>query len=130
MPRLFRRTGTGVRFYVVALLVDDATQFAFHRLESVVNGLGERFVPAIVRLFLIGDELVAAGNRYVDANAEQVPLVMGVVRLLDGDVTPVDMVAKLLKPGRFFQNQQVDRLGFVDSTIGDVYWQLHNWHQV
>ena len=119
-----------MRFYVVALLVDDATQLAFHRLEGVVNGLGERFVPAIVRLFLIGDELVASGNRYIDANAEQVPLVMGVVRLLDGDVAPVDMVAKFLKPGRSFQNQLVDRFGFVDSTIGNVYWHLHNWNEV
>ena len=125
-PRLFRRTGTGVRFYVVALLVDDTTQFAFHGFEGVVNGFGERFVPAIVRLFLIGDQLVASGNRYIDANAEWVSLVMGVVRLLDGDVAPVDMVAKFFKPGRFFQNQLVDRVRLVDSTIGDVYWQLHN----
>ena len=115
-----------MRFYVVTLLVDDAPQFALHRLEGVVNGFGERFVPTVIRLLLVGNELVAAGNRYVDANAEQVPLVMGVVRLLDGDVAPVDMVAKFFEPGGFFQNQLVDRLGFVDSTIGDVYGQLHN----
>ena len=115
-----------MRLYVVALFVDDATQLAFHRLEGVVNGFGERFVPAIVRLFLIGHQLVAAGNCYINPNAERVPLVMGVVRLLDGDVAPVDMVAKFFEPGRFFQNQLVDRFGFVDSTIGDVYWQLHN----
>ena len=91
-----------MRFYVVALFVDDATQFAFHRLEGIVNGFGERFVPAIVGLFLIGHQLMAAGNRYIDANPERVSFVMRVVRLLDGDVAPVDVVAKFLKPRRFF----------------------------
>ena len=47
---------------------------------------------------------------------------MSVVRLLDHDVTPVDMIAKFLQPLRFVQNELVDRFRLIDSPIGDIYW--------
>ena len=57
---LLRRARFGVRFYFVPLFLDDAAQFAFHRFERVVDHFGERIVRAVVRLFLVGDEFVAA----------------------------------------------------------------------
>ena len=51
---------------------------------------------------------------------------MRVIRLLDGDVTSVDVVAEFFEAGRFFQNELIDLFGFLDAAIGDVDWQLHS----
>ncbi len=42
------------------LFLDQMTQLAFHRFKGVMDDFGERFVRAVVSLFLVGDELVAA----------------------------------------------------------------------
>ena len=45
---------------------------------------------------------------------------MGVVRLFDGDVAAVDVVAEFLKARRFLENELIDRLGFIDAAVSDV----------
>ena len=87
-------------------------------------------MAAIVGLFLVRDEFVATGYCHVDSDPERVALVVRVIWLFDGNVAAIDMVAKLFKPSSFIQNELVDRLRLVDSAIGDLYWQLHNWFRV
>src|SRR6266576_347545 len=62
----------------------------------------------------------------IDANPVGVPFLMSVVGLLDRYITPIDMIAEFLQPGRIFQNQVVDLFGFLETTVGDVNRQLHD----
>ena len=57
---LLRRTRFGVRFHFASLHVDEMTQLALHRFKSVVDDFGNWFVRAVVLLFFVRDELVAA----------------------------------------------------------------------
>ena len=50
---------------------------------------------------------------------------MGVVRLLDGNVATVDVVAEFFQARRFFHDELIDVVGFRDAAIGDVNGQLH-----
>jgi hypothetical protein len=100
-------------------------QLAFHRFEGVVNYFGQGRVRAVVRLLFVGDEFMAVRDRDIDAHSKFVSLVMGMIGLLDGNVTPVDVIAEFFEPGRFLENELVDLLGFLQAPIGDVYWPLH-----
>ena len=57
---LLRRARFGVRFHFAPLHVDEVTQLALHRFKRVVDDFGNRFVRAVVLLFFVRDELVAA----------------------------------------------------------------------
>jgi len=38
------------------------------------------------------------------------------------NVAPVDVIAEFLEARRFFENELVYRLGFIDAAVGDVDW--------
>lgn len=95
-------------FYFAPLLFDDVPQLAFHRLECVMDHFGQRLMCAVVLLLFVRDELVPARNRDVNAHAELISFLMGMVRLFDGDVASVDVIAKFLKTGGVFENEVVD----------------------
>ena len=115
-----------MRFYVASLLVHDALQLALHRFERVVDHFVERLVGAVVRLPFIGDQLVASRHGHVDAAAVWIPLVMGVIGLLDGYVAAVDVVAKFFKSRCIIQNKVVDLVGFFQTPVRDLNRQLHD----
>ena len=96
-------------------------QLALHRLEGVVDDFGQRLVRAVVHWFFVGHQFVPARNSDIDANAELISFVMGVVRLLDRHVAAVNVIAKLI------QNEIVDVLRFFQAAIGDIDGQLHNY---
>ena len=79
-------------------------KLTLHRFEGVVNHLAERLVRPVVLLFLFCDQFVTWRNCYIDANAKRISFLMGVVRLFDRDITPVDVVAKFLQMRRFSQD--------------------------
>ncbi len=101
-------------------------QLALHCFEGVVNHFVERIVRAVVFLLLVGDELVTARNGHINANAESISFVMGVVWLFDRDVAAINMVAKFLEPRCFSQNEIVDLVGFFQTAITDLNRQLHD----
>ena len=105
---LLGRARLGVRFYFPPLLFDDVPQLAFHRLECVMDHFGQRLVCAVVLLLFVRDELVPARNRHVNAHAELISFLMGMVRLFDRDVAPIDVIAKFLKTGGVFENEIVN----------------------
>ena len=104
----------------VALLFDDAAKFALHGFERVMDDFLERFVSAVIHLPFIGHKLVPRRHGHVDADAEWVSFLMGVVRLLDGNVAAVDVVAKLFKARCFLKNELIDVVGFGDTAVGDI----------
>ena len=101
-------------------------QLAFHRFESVVDHFGERGVGAIVHLSFVGDEFVMRRHRHIDAHSKLVSFVMGMIGLLDGDITSIDVIAEFFEPIRFLENELVELIRFLDPTIGNVYWPLHS----
>ena len=100
-------------------------QLPLHRFESVVDDFLQRGVGAVVHLLFVGDEFVARRHGDIDAHPELVSFVMRMIGLLDGHVTPVDVIAEFFEPRRFFENELIDRLRLLDPTIGNVYWPLH-----
>jgi hypothetical protein len=101
-------------------------QLAFHRFECVVDNFGEWSVRAVVDLLFIGHEFVTVRHSDIDAHPELVSLLMGMIGLLDGDVTPVDVIAEFFEAGRLFENKLVELLRLLDPAIGNVYWPLHS----
>jgi hypothetical protein len=51
---------------------------------------------------------------------------MSVIRLLNGDVAPADVIAEFVQPFRFLQYHLFDFERFFQATIRDFYWQLHS----
>jgi len=102
------------------LLLDEVTQLALHRLKGVVDHFVEWIVRAVVHLPFIGNELVSTRDRDIDADAELISFMMGVVRLLDCHVAAVDMVAKFFQPRRFFQDETFDLVRFFQTPISDL----------
>src|SRR5438876_3377790 len=98
---LLGRARLGVCFYFAPLLFDDVSQLAFHRLECVMDHFGQRFVRAVVFLLFVRDQLVPARNCHVNAHAELISFLMGMVRLFDRDVASVDVIAKFLKTAAY-----------------------------
>jgi len=115
-----------VRFHFAPLNVDEVTQLAFHGFEGVVDHFVKRIVGAVVFLLLVGDEFVTARNGHVNANTVLISFVMGVVRLFDRDVAPINVVAKFLEPRGFVQHEIVDLVGFFQTPITDLNRQLHD----
>ena len=113
----FWRPIVRVRFDVATLLVHYPTQFALHRFERVVNHLVKRLVRAVVHLGFISHQLMAARHRYIDAAPERIPFLMRMVRLLDGHVAAVDMIAKFLQSRCILQNEVVDLVRFFQTPI-------------
>ena len=113
-------------FYFAPLFFDDATQLPLHRFESVMDNLVERLVRAVVLLLFIGHEFVTARNSHIDAHAVLISFVMGVVWLFDRNITTVNVIAKFFPPGRFFQYESVDLVGFSQTPITDLNRQLHD----
>ncbi len=84
------------------------TQLALHRLKRVVDHFGERLVRTVVHLFLVAHQFVPRRHRHIDPAAIRIAFVMGVIRLLNRDVAPIDVVAKFLQPRSVIQNEIVD----------------------
>ena len=114
-------------FYFASLLVHDTTQFAFHRFERVMNHFVERLVRAVVRLPFVGDQFVAPRHGHIDAAPVWITFLMGVIGLLDGHITAVDVVAKFFEPRGVIQNEVVDLVRFFQTPIRYVNRQLHNY---
>ena len=107
-------------FDFVMLLVDQTAQLALHGFKGVVDHFGERRMGAFVQSSFVRDEFVAGRDGNIDPNAKRVSLLMRVIRLLDGDVAPVDVVAEFFKAGCFLEHEIVDGFGFIDTAVGDV----------
>lgn len=101
------------------------TQLALHRFERVMDDFVERFVRTVIHLFLIGHELMPRRDCDVDPTTKRISFLVRVIGLLDGDVTAVDVIAKLLEPRCIVENEIVDLVGFFQAAIRDVNWQLH-----
>jgi hypothetical protein len=123
---LFRRARIGVRFNVASLLVHHAAQFALHRFERVVNHLVERLVRTVVRLPLIGNQLVSTRHSHIDATPVRITFLMGVIGLLDGHIAAIDVVAKFFESRCIIQNEIVDLVRFFQTPIRDLNRQLHD----
>ena len=104
----------------VALFLDDAPQLALHRLESVVDYFAQRRVGAVVHALFVGHQFVARRHGDVDPDPEGISFLMGVVRLLNGNVAAVDVVAEFFEARCFLKNELIDVVGFGDTAIGDV----------
>lgn len=106
--------------YFVALLLHDAAQLALHGFESVVDHLGERRERAVVDTLFVRDELMSRRNGNVDPDPKRISFLMGVIRLLDGNVAAVDVVAEFFEARCFIENELIDVVGFGDAAVGDV----------
>ena len=111
--------------HLAVLLIDESPQLALHGLESVMDHFRQRRVGAVVHPLFLRDQLVAGRHRHVDPDPERIAFLMGVVRLLNGDIAPVDVVAELFQAGRLFQDELIDVVGFLDAAVGDVNSELH-----
>ena len=109
-----------MRLHFVALFLDDAPQLALHGFEGVMDHFFERGVGAVVHAFFVSDQFVAGRDGDVDPDPKRIPFLMGAVRLLDGDVATVDVVAEFFQARRFLEDGLVDGVGFIDAPIGDV----------
>jgi hypothetical protein len=123
---LLGRARIGVRFHVPPLFVHHPAQFPLHDLEGVVYHLRQRLVRAVINLFFFRDQFVAGRDGDINPHSELVSFFVSVIRLLNGNVAPADVIAKFVQPGRFLQHQLFDSLGFFQAAVSDVYWQLHS----
>ena len=115
-----------MRFYVAPLLVHDPAQLPLHYLERVVYHLRQRLVRAVIDLFFFRDQFVSGRDGDINPHPELVSFFVSMIRLLDGDVAPADVITKFVQPGRFLQHQLFDSLGFFQAAVSDVYGQLHS----
>jgi hypothetical protein len=125
-PELFRRARVGVRLDVAALLVHDAAQLALHRFERVVNYFVERLVRAVVLLPFVSDQLVTARHSHINTAPVRISFLMGMIRLLNGHIAAIDVVAKFFEPRCIIQNEIVDLVRFFQTPIRDLNRQLHD----
>jgi hypothetical protein len=65
---------------------------------------------------------VAGRNGDIEADPERVSFLMRVVWLLDDHVATVDVVAEFFEASRFFEDELVDGVRFIDAAVGDVDW--------
>lgn len=113
-------------FHLAPLDVDEVAQLAFHGFEGVVDHFVKRIVGAVVLLLFVGDELVTARNRHINANTVLISFVMGVVRLFNRHVAAVNVIAEFFQPRGFVQYEIVDLVGFFQTPITDLNRQLHD----
>ena len=123
---LFRRARIGVRFHVAPLLVHHPAQFPFHDLEGVVHHFCQRIVRSIIDLFFFCHELMTGREGHINPDPILVSLFVGVVRLLNSNIAPADMITEFVQARRFLQHHLFDSEGFLQAAISDVYWQLHS----
>jgi hypothetical protein len=81
---------------------------------------------AVIRLFFLGHELVALGDRHVNSHAIRISLVMRVIRLLDRDITAIDVITKLFQSLSIILDEVINVFSLIQSAIGNVDGQLHN----
>src|SRR6184192_3205622 len=81
---------------------------------------------AVIDLFFFRDQFVARRDGDINPHPELVSFFVSMIRLLDGDVAPADVITKFVQPGGFLQHQLFDSLGFFQAAVSDVYWQLHS----
>jgi hypothetical protein len=101
------------------------SQLPLHRFESIVHHLGQWFMRAIVHLFFFRHQFVPRRDGDIDADPERIPFFMGMIRLLDRDVTPADVIAKFIEARRFLANHLFNPIALVETAVSDVHWQLH-----
>ena len=102
-------------------------QFALHRFERVVNYFLERFVSAVILLFFIRNQLVPGRHGHIDAAPVGISFLVSVIRLLDGHVAAVNVIAESLEAGCIIQNEIVDLVRFFQTTVRNLNGQLHNY---
>jgi hypothetical protein len=61
----------------------------------------------------------------IDSASIRIAFVMGVVRLFDRDVAPVDVIAKFIEPRGVSHYEVVNLFGFFHAAVSDVDRQLH-----
>ena len=83
---------------LATLFLDEVTQLALHRFESVVDHFVERLMRTVIFLLLVGHELVPRAYCHIDPATIGISFVMSVISLLDRDVAPVDVIAKFVEP--------------------------------
>ena len=86
----------------------------------------QRIVRSIIDLFFFGDQLVAGRDGNINPDPILVSLFVGVVRLLNSNIAPADVITEFIQPRRFLQYHLFDSQGFLQAAISDVYWQLHS----
>ena len=112
-------------FYFAPLFFDNATQLPLHRFESVMDDFFKRLVRAVVHLSLVRDEFVTARDGHIDAAAVWISFLMRVIRLLDGHIAAVDVVAKFFESRRIIQNEIIDLVRLFQTPVRDLNGQLH-----
>jgi hypothetical protein len=95
-PALLGRARIGVRFHVAPLFVYNPAQLPFHYLECVVYYLRQRLMRAVIDLFFFRDQFVARRDGDVNPHAELVSFFVSVIRLLDSNVAPADVIAEFV----------------------------------
>lgn len=118
--------GFSVSALFSSLFLNQVPKLTLHYFEGVVDNLGQRLMRSIVHLFFFGDEFVTRRDGYIDANSKFIALFVGVIGLLDGDVAPADVIAKLVQPRGFLSHHLLDAICFGEPAIGNVHWQLHS----
>ena len=84
------------------------------------RGAGERRVRAVVHASFIGDQLMTGRDGDIDPDPVGISFLMSVVRLLNGDVATVDVVAEFFQARGFLEDDLVDGVGFIDAPVSDV----------
>src|ERR1041385_8924763 len=90
-----------------------------------MNHFFQRFVRTVVLLLFIGHEFVSWPYRHIDAAAERVTFLMGMVGLFDRYIASVNMVAKSSPTLGIIEDQSVNVIGFLHAAISDLDWQFH-----
>ena len=116
-----------MRFDFAPLPFHYAAQFALHGFERVVNYFFEEFVSTVIHLPFIGHQLVPRRHGDVDTAPVGISFMMGVIGLLNGNVTAVDVIAKSLESCCILQNEIVGLVRFFQTPIGYLNRQLHNY---
>jgi hypothetical protein len=111
----------GVVLDVQALALDQILDLALHVFERVVDHLRERLVHLVFDRPLVGDQLVAGRNGDIDADAERIAGLLGMIRLLDDDVATRDVVAELVQMPGFRAHQRIGFFALGDATIGNFH---------
>jgi hypothetical protein len=100
-----------------ALLLDERLELALHRLKGVVDDFAQRFVHFVRALSFIRDQLVAGWDGNVDPDAEWIPGMLGVIRMLNNDVAAADVIAEPIQARGLIANELVELVGFLDAPI-------------
>ena len=93
---LLGRARIGVRFHVAPLFVYDPAQLPLHYLERVVYHLRQGLVRSVIDLFFFRDQFVARRDGDINPHPELVSFFVSVIRLLDSNVAPADVIAEFV----------------------------------